>query len=315
MSMTSSKDLAFIVSGGRTATTYLGYVLGKFIPDARSVHEPDLNDGLTLRTLNNLREFGLWHMVLGRYLKRTGIRNLAQDYMSGELGFDETVRSVRQQRDDWHAAQRKPFIIESYCQWYGLLDPLRVAYPQAKVVAIIRDPRDWVTSWMNYKGHHDETDLVLRMGQQRINPSIVGDETWEPYWRHMSPFEKLCWEWVQVYNRIDAFITKDVNCMLVRYEDLFSPQEFLSAVYFLCDQPEHVYRYRVDFAKLSERRNASDGAMAHWADWSPEQAQFIDQLCGPLMQKYGYGLEDTWQAKLSQPASGLFQTEQKAVFA
>ena len=116
MSNSSSKDLAFIVSGGQTATAYLGYVLGKFIPDAHSVHEPDLSDGLTLRTLNNLREFNLWQLMLGRYLRRSGIRNIAHDYMSGTCGFDETVRAVRQQRDDWHAAQSKPFII-AIVQW------------------------------------------------------------------------------------------------------------------------------------------------------------------------------------------------------
>ncbi len=315
MSNSSSKDLAFIVSGGQTATAYLGYVLGKFIPDAHSVHEPDLSDGLTLRTLNNLREFNLWQLMLGRYLRRSGIRNIAHDYMSGTCGFDETVRAVRQQRDDWHAAQSKPFIIESYSQWYGVLDPLRVAYPDAKVLAILRDPRDWVTAWMDFHRHHDEIGAGTRSEQQVITPSIVGDNKWEPYWRHMSSFEKLCWEWAQVYKRVDNFIARDSNCLLVRYEDLFSPQEFLSAVYFLCDQPDHVYRYRVDFAKLSARRLARAEHAAPWFDWSPEQAQFIDGLCGPMMRKYGYGQEEAWQAKLTQRASGFCQAPENVQFA
>jgi hypothetical protein len=209
------KDLVFIVSGGRTGTTFFGNALNELVEDCYAVHEPDLmpdprKSGMP-KILRRLRTFGLYHMVIGRLRGDTGIRNLTRKRLSHSPDGDaKAIQSaIRAHRDFFYTIVPQALVVESYSQWFGLLPDVRAVYPSAKVVGIIRDPRDWVVSWLNYEGHHDARDMVEMAGQSRLTPSMIGDHAWADRWDGMSVFQKLCWDWKTVYGLIDDFAQRD----------------------------------------------------------------------------------------------------------
>ncbi|NBC48978.1 MAG: hypothetical protein GVY22_13540 [Gammaproteobacteria bacterium] len=237
------KDLVFIVSGGRTGTTFFGSCLAKIIADCFSVHEPDLWDGFTKRSLLAVKTFGIRHMIIDRLRQRTGIRNLTIKYLSGDWPEQQIQDAVRAHRDRYYQGIEAGLIIEAYSQWYGLLPVIRTIYPDAKIVGIVRDPREWVRSWMNYGAHHDENDLVTRFGQSRLTPSIVDDADYAERWSSMSQFERLCWDWRIVNSTIRDFAENDILTRIYRFEDLFSnPIRTLKVHNFLEFITNHNYK-------------------------------------------------------------------------
>ena len=294
-----NKNVVIIVSGGRTGTRFFGDLLSEMVADSFSVHEPDLFDGLTARTWQRLKTFGLYHMVIGRLLGRTGIRNLSQRYLSGALDLDTLARSVRRHRSRYYASLNPSLIIESNYQWYGILPTVPLVFPSYKVVAIVRDPRTWAASNMNYGTHHGPKDLVAKFGFRRLDPRMMGDSEFVDKWTSMSAFEKLCWDWKTVYGLITEFVDKDSNSRMYRYEDLFpglsSGEQVHDMLDFLVDFPERKYSYSLDRSVLQKPVHAAGRAsFPDWSEWDTTHARQLNDICGALMVRFGYGNEPTW---------------------
>lgn len=299
------KDLVVIISGGRTGTAFFGSILSAAIDECFSVHEPDILPSpwklKPLTTLKRIRDFGFDHMITGRLSGRTGARNLARQYLSGRYknNIGELAARIRASREPYFNSIDKPLIVESNYQWFALLPALRVAFPEAKIIGVIRDPRTWVASWVNYGGHHDRTDIVAMSGQKRLTPADVDDAVFARQWPNMTTFEKLCWDWKTVYGMINRFIETDENSKMFRFESLFDPGERKCKEAFIRYVAQHggrTYGYRMDAALFGKRINQSAGDSSQWAAWRSEDAAFLDGLCAPLMKKYGYGQETAWRA-------------------
>ncbi len=123
-----NKNAVIIVSGGRTGTRFFGDLLSEMVEDSYSVHEPDLFEGLTVRTWQRLKTFELYHIVIGRLLGQTGIRNLSQKYLSDALDLDNLAHAVRDHRFRYFASLNPALIIDSYYQRYGILPVLPLAF-------------------------------------------------------------------------------------------------------------------------------------------------------------------------------------------
>ena len=294
-----NKNVVIIVSGGRTATRFFGDLLSEMVADSYSVHEPDLFEGLTRRTWQRLKTFGLYHMMIGRLLGRTGIRNLSQKYLSEALDLDTLIHDIRQHRFSYYSTLNYSLIIESYYQWYGILPVLPHVFPSYKVVGIVRDPRTWTASWMNFGAHHGPKDLVAKFGFRRLDPHMIGDRDFEEKWPSMSAFEKLCWDWKTVYGLITEFVDKDSNSRMYRYEDLFpglsGGEQVRGMLEFLVDFPERKYRYSLDRSVLQKPiHSAGRKSFPDWAEWDTTLARQLNDICGTLMVRFGYGNEPTW---------------------
>ena len=301
-----NKDLVFIVSGGRTGTKFFGQQLSAIFPDAFSVHEPDLLDtGNIRRSFRAIREFGLWHMVFGRLLGQTGIRALSTRKICDPAAEKaEIQRSIRRQRSSYFERQKEPLIVESYYQWFGLLDDIREVYPNAKIAGIVRDPRSWVRSWMDYGGHHDLTDVAAKIGIGRISPNTAIDPQFADQSSEWSLFERLCWDWRLVNFRIAEFADRDPHAKLFRFEDIFGLEsdtgmsDFLE---FVADHGEHLYQYSQPKDFAFRQINASSKATPDWRDWTAKNAQRLEEFCQPLMSKLDYGEEPEWRALVANP--------------
>ena len=301
-----NKDLVVIVSGGRTGTRFFGERLGGLIENAFSVHEPDVVSTKRYRTFKHIADFGIWNVVLGRLLGRTGIRILSQKMLARQIALRDAKRWVQKARDRYYASISAELLIEANGQWFGALPALRAAYPHCKIVGIVRDPRTWVRSCLNHGGQHDEEDRFTRFGAKRLEPSMVGDTAYSTRWSAMGAFEKLCWDWDIAYRTIDAEIEGNANAAMFRYEDLFLAEErerhIRGFFEFVCDWPSRDYMFRIDDDLWSQPVHASrPRKLEAWHTWSTAEARTLTTICsGELIQKYGYCSEREWSDKLSQ---------------
>lgn len=300
-----NKNVVIIASGGRTGTRFFGDLLSEMVADSYSVHEPDAFQGLDAQTWRMLKTFGLYHMVIGRLLGRTGIRNLSQKYLSGRLDLDTLVRDIRRHRFGYYSALNPSLIIESYYNWYGILPVLPQVFSSYKVVGIVRDPRTWTASCMNFGTPYGPRDLITKFGFRRLDPQMISDRYFEEKWRSMSAFEKLCWTWKTVYGLISEFVDKDSNSKLYRYEDLFlaprSGEQVRDMLDFLVDFPGRRYSYSFDPSILKNPVHAAGRAsFPDWPEWDSTHARQLNEICGPLMKRFGYGNESAWHDLLRE---------------
>jgi len=297
------KYIAIIASGGRTGTTFFGNLLCSIIEDSFSVHEPDLFAGFNAQTWSRIRTFGVYHMLFGRIIGRTGIRNLSQKYLAGELSEEQLALAVRKHREKYDNSIDKSFIIESYPQWYGILPALPKVFPHYKVVGLIRDPRTWVQSLVNQEGLYGDKKSFLKFGHKILDPFMIGDQAYMTRWPHMSAFEKSCWLWAAITKTLQLYGEQDENIRIFRYEDLFlapeRDQNMVSMLHFMTVFENRVFKYHFDPSMLENVKNSSRSKkMPLWKDWPQKLCLQMKEICGSLMQDCGYGLEKEWQDKL-----------------
>lgn len=295
------KDLVFIASGGRTGTQFFGDVLRTVIDDCWSEHEPDMVAGFSRLTLARIRTFGAYNMVIGRLTGQAGVRVLGHRLLTGSISQDECVRRLRRSRMRYHAGITQSLVVESYFRWWMLAGLIHRIWPGAKTVGVIRDPREWVESWLrHHPGRH--------AGNQRhwfplgpLTPRLIGDTDWADRWDALEPFGKLAWDWRTVYGQLDRASVEAPNVRIFRFEDLFDPdgQALRELVRFTAEHGERRYRVHDLEGLTATVRNASSGPRRGWREWPAGDVRLVDDLCGTLMRKYGYGLEPEWQAKLA----------------
>ncbi|MFW5774946.1 MAG: hypothetical protein ACOCW2_01535 [Chitinivibrionales bacterium] len=250
--------------------------------------------------MKRLMRFGIYHMVIGRLLGKTGIRNLSQHYLSGNLSVGSLVKKIRQHRHRYYKSIDKELIIESYYQWYGVLPAIPHAFKQYKIVAVVRDPRTWVSSWINFGAHYGSKDSVMSCGKSRLNPSMIGDTFYIDRWHEMSRFQKLCWTWKTVYTTIVDFIRGNQNAMLVRYEDIFlsSDKQIHASLLlnFITTFADRSFPFSLHSDLLEKKIHATDRKQfPDWQQWDRKTCKQLSEICEPLMHSLGYGRERDWQ--------------------
>lgn len=291
------KDVVVVTSGGRTGTRFFAESLDEIISDCFSVHEPDVWRGfLQSRSWRALRWFGPYHVTIGKLLRRTGMRCVTEHFLSGDWSAEEAASAIERQRCRFYRGRPESLIVESNWQMFGLLPLLPRVFESYKVVALVRDPRTWVRSFVNFGGHHDDRDRVAKFGLPRLSPEMVGGE-WKGRWAEMDVFQRLCWDWKWITSRLLDAADTDPLVRLVRFEDLFYSdrrRERLDEVLaFLTDFGERRYDYRIPTGFFERRVNVSRPTrLGPWDEWSEDRRRFLLEMCAPLMERVGYSLED-----------------------
>ena len=296
------KRLVFVVSGGRTGTKFFAVQLGRLLDNVLAVHEPDTLTTDLPEAIGKIRRFGLRHMVVDRLLGKTGIRQLSEAYLSGEIAASEAVRRMRSARASYHASVEQPVIVESYYAWYGLVPLLETAFGNVRVLSIVRDPRDWVRSQMNWGSQFGSRDWAYRLGFAKLSPGRVGDREFAGSWNDMDRFSRLCWFWRAIYTALaDAAGLPFVRTE--RYEDLFAEDVTLSR---LQDTLKFLFEDALDLPDLDStflreriHRNLSYD-FPHWTEWSTARAAELEAICGPVMRQFNYGREQEWSTLLAE---------------
>lgn len=260
-----------VLSTGRTGTDFLARFFATNFPGVKAVQE----------------EFG------GRR-----IRLLSNRYLSGRLSRDELIRKLKKRYGPRLADVREPLFFEANPYLSGCLDVLTDVFCEPLIVHIVRDPRTYAQSHINFGAFHG----LKRVAGYLIPSWSLKPEHYDPgsqfKWSKMPAHLRMAWRWKVINEHLDRGLSLyPGRYHRLAFEDLFVGEATgLKQLVELCDLP-----WKPNFRdSLGTRANASRRkSFPHWRDWSDEMAQDVHCVCGELMNRYGYGREPEWGVKLS----------------
>jgi hypothetical protein len=251
--------ILFVVSTGRTGTTFLA----QFASDqgAQGCHEP-----------------GPWWL-----------RHLSNAHASGHADHDRTVRLLRARRAE--IGTEAPYL-EASCLIYGLVGPLLDAFPTARIVHVVRDPRTYVASglsWGAYRFGGRQLNVVpyRRLAPPQFRPTRVIERV---RWVGQDQFSRLAWAWSAMNRAMRIQGEGHERFRTVRFEDLTGAESGPPLLAELADDlglgvgpdgglpPESVV-------------NASGSAgLEAWRSWTPQRRQRLVEFTAVEAEHYGYDI-------------------------
>lgn len=254
----------FILSSGRTGTKFFGEILNDF-DGVYAVHEPKPSYRLRM-----------WSHA---YLE--------------ERVSDQTMRSVLyHQRRKILARSDFKIYVESSPFITGFTRFLGDVFSNPLVIHIVRDPRDYVKSSLN---HGTSTGLKFFLNKHLpfwfANVEKILDKD-----RQLDMPLKVVGFWRIVNEHIEQN-TKRYDYHMYKFEDLFSEDKtHLYDLFKKIGVNTSFNKNRGEYTKINKSHL---NVLPSWSSWSDEFCAEIDLMCGDMMRKYGYGLEEEWQNKVS----------------
>jgi hypothetical protein len=295
MGIFEDKYFVFLTSAGRTGTKFFGDLLGDMIDGAFSVHEPDVLMDFKLKSLRQLRYFGLYKLIIGKLMRKTGIRNLSQNFLSGQIKLIDLKAAIVDHRDNYYRSIDRELIIESYSGWYGAIPAIQSLYKNYKIVVIVRDPRDWVVSNMNWGTMYGKRDWVSRLGLGRLDPAMIGDTQLEQQWQNFSQFQKLCWAWKTIYEIILVSAERDANTIIFKFEDLFRSEKkyenMEKLLSFISKFPAKNFKYNIPQNILEKQVNTNISyEFSRQGNWDTKMNSELIRICSKTAKKFKYAV-------------------------
>lgn len=272
--MTINQKRILITSTGRTATKFLANYFSEDVEKICSFHISDYS------TLFN---------VLGNFHLNFGIKPTLLLRLWNYLKKEDFIKC------------EKEIFLDSNNLLYAIPLLLEKENIYSGIVHIIRDPRDYVRSHYNWAKNRKKSWVADRLipfwqpnGWMLDNISLVS-------WLKMNRFQRFCWIWTFK----NKFISKinnneNTNYILIRFEDLFSCENNARHFDLL---NKFVGKNSIDSVSTTtnNRTNATKiKTFSHWRSWSPKKCAQLDALCGEMMSKHGYGLEDDWKTMVME---------------
>ena len=257
--------------------------------------------GASRLTLDRIRRFGLWHMLLGRLLGQSGIRVIGQRYLEGRITPECAMQRLKALRDGYHARIPETLVIESYYTWWMVADRVGTIWPGARVAGVLSDPRDWIASWKIHETKRRNGALTERLPPGPLVPGRIGDTEAARLWPSLDQIGRLAWEWSQIAGALDRAAAASEDVAVFRFEDLFGGDcdklaQFVSFVSTHDHGPAHEIG---DLSTVTRYvRNASSGPKRGWQSWTDAQVAAVAYFCGPGMVLHSYGMEPEWQARV-----------------
>jgi hypothetical protein len=270
--MRKLKTSAVILSTGRTGTMFFSHTLGNLAPGAQVFHEA----GERSRLINIL-----FHAYLGRLIP-IQLPLWAWDRVVGK---------------DLKACHKEVYI-DSNNQIYALVPEKPELYPGLKVVHIVRDPRDYVRSHINWSRHRPKSFIANYLTPfWQPNGFLLGEMPFST-WVGLSRFERFCWIWDFKNRTIESIAMKGVPYLRVRFEDFFAgsnPEIHLNRILDFIGLPTVKGQHHHFEKAVNPGRKRT---FQSWRNWSPRLCCQLRVFCGETMLRYGYGKEPEWSEKL-----------------
>lgn len=258
----ATRPIVFVVSTGRTGTTFLARAAGEL--GAEGCHEP-----------------GPWWL-----------RHYSNAYASGHLSLDRAVRALHRHRAG--IGTDAPYL-EASCLVYGLVEPLLTAFPEARVVQVVRDPRTYIRSglaWGAYRFGGRPLNLApyRRLAPPQFQP---WDLRTRARWVLDDQFARLTWAWTAMNEAMRTQGAGHDRFRTVRFEDLTDPGAGPGHLAALADDlgldtsPEQL-------ADLTGTRVNPSGAddTDDWRGWSTERLRLLRERTAAEAAEYGYPVAD-----------------------
>ena len=260
------ETMVVVLSTGRTGTQALAHYFNTCYDNVTALHEP-----------KPTRHF----------------RVMSNRAMAGKLSKDIAVRTLVGSRRRLIEKITRPVYIESNWYLYGFLDALKEVFGRPKILHVVRDPRTFIPSYINYGTFSGLKKLAahflpywyLKPEQYENRPART--------WRQMSEPERLAWHWHIVNQEIDrAAGLYGPDYLLVRYEDLFlkqvgeaGPPGLRPLLDWIGLPPSEKMVQLMRDKKLNASRNRG---FPKWEQWDEPSRQAVLKTCGEQMRRYGY---------------------------
>jgi hypothetical protein len=261
-----------IISTGRTGTIFFSRLFSDLYPDSASYHERGASRPIQILT----------NLHFSHIFPLSGLRAAWKFFKGNEI---ETCE--------------KSFHIDANCFLYGLAALAPDLYPNVKVLHIVRDPRTYVTSHLNF-ARQKRTSFIANyfVPFWQPNPFLVGDLPLSRAF-NFTRFEKYCWIWNFKNSVMERLENTSTPYMRVRFEDLFStknPEDLFGQITDFLGLPR-VTNVRDRFREPANTSKKTD--FPEWQEWTSKQAAQLQEFCGERMKKYGYGGEPEWNEKIA----------------
>lgn len=260
------KRLQFILSAGRTGTTFLAHVAPVLFPTVTIRQEPPGSRPLFVA------------------LNAATVGVFGQGWLE-QLYFAARRRWLIRGRPDERFVEINPFIVPLASKLGEMVRPLRVVH-------MVRDPRDWIQSMGSFKAFGWRRHAVDYVPfAQSIHPSVSRT------WLRLDPIQRLGWRWRLANEQIDACRAACERYELVRYEDLFSPDPAtrVAAVRTILNVVAPETSPDLSAVPWGETINpAGRETVPAWQRWSEPVKASVAAIVGVQMKRYGYEGGPEW---------------------
>ena len=248
----SKQEKTYILSTGRCGTSYLYKFFNKNFPELKLTHQlPGSrliniigNLPLPLKTRANIIKF-LFHLFNKNYLLNSTLDPLRS------LSIFTIIKNDHRRK--------------------------------AKIIHLVRDPRDFVTSFMNWKS-------------QSLSKSILHYliPFWQPFpkgegfnyfrWIFMSKFKKFCWVWYYK-NTLFKQLQSNQDYKLVKMEDIIKNDKTITEILQFLELEDKTLDSQENLKVVNKSQKKS---FPKYENWTEQQKKDFMNICGNLMTEFGY---------------------------
>ncbi len=219
------------------------------------------------------------------------LRIASNRYLCGRLTRNKLIRSFVKARARLFQSISEPVYIEANNFLHGFLDVFDDIFDDPRVLHIVRDPRTFIRSWINFGVFRGLKGLAGRYCPFWLLKPEKYEKAPVRRWARMPRPERIAWYW----NAINAELDRGQGLfgdryMRVRYEDLFEPdgRELLRLTEWigLPGSPDLIGKARE--GKVNASR---DRGFPRWQDLLIETRRSVLACCRDRMTKYAYDVD------------------------
>jgi hypothetical protein len=256
-----SPQFACVLSTGRTGTKAIAQHLNEWDSGVVALHEPAFS----------------WVIGVASNL-----------YRCKRIGRSQLAWLLTQSRSKRVQAGASRLYLESNPFLNGTIDVLDEALGEVRVIHVVRHPGAYITSALDWGTMSKWKGAVSNFFPYWVcKPELIETDPVRR-WSEMSDPERLAWRWANTnrdLNRGEALFGD--RYLRIQYEQLFDPEqrgmdrivEWLG----LTAAPKAAGDEPMPLVNASRR-----GDYPRHGDWPPELRERVIELCGDLMELYGY---------------------------
>lgn len=262
--------VVFFISTGRTGTKSLAGFFSEYYNNVESHHQPRYS-----RFINVFSNMYLSNIYPHELLRKFVYKYKLPDILSCE----------------------KEYYIEANTMNYAIADIIRELDKEIYIIHLIRDPRSFVTSYINWIQNRALSKIANRAIPFWHANGVLAGQVKLAEWISMSEFERICWFW-KFENEVILKMNRDYpNFLSIRFEDLFKTDTLNQLQTLLSFVDLKFENKMVKYFDVKQNVSRKD-YFSKWNAWDVKEVRRLNNICSTLMKSYGYGMEIEWTKKL-----------------